>query len=315
MPEQVPAPPAPPASPASPASPIDRARQIARLHGLPSDPIEALVGLGTVNHVVVVGSGGDRWVIRWPRESGDDGVFAVEEWCARRAAAVGVPTPRTVLRGILDGVPYGIQEHVAGAPASSSEAVWAALGRYGAAIGDLQPDDDAPEGLFSRFGRDLDHAWRAHLAYNLACLDGQDILLRRGVYSAAEQRLLRDAVTELLDVPMRFGLGHGDLSPRNLVLPDGGAPVLVDWGSAAFGPLYYPDVLAAEQEEPGSGGPTPAAWRAFVDGLGVDPADLASVLPAFRLLQRHDLVRWALDRRPDRVADTLRDLRAVLDRA
>ncbi|WP_454300425.1 aminoglycoside phosphotransferase family protein [Salana multivorans] len=306
-------------------STIVRAVAMARRHGLDVESGEELVDLGSVNHVVVVSSGEDRWVVRFAREPGNDGIFAAEQWCARRAAAAGVPTAQTIAIGVLDGLDHGIQEYVPGAPASGTEPAdpeaswWATLGRYAAVIHRIEPDDDAPDALFSRFGRDLTEAWRQHLAYNLGCLTaGEDLLLSRGVYSADERRRLRDTVEALRDVPMRFGLSHGDLSPRNLLLPEpatGAAPVLIDWGCATFGPALHLDLVALERERANTGRPTAGEWELFLAAAGADRAEVDAVLPAFRLLQHHDLVRWAIDRCPERLEETVRSFRAVLDQS
>ncbi|WP_454294758.1 aminoglycoside phosphotransferase family protein [Salana multivorans] len=282
--------------------------------------------LGSVNHVVVVSSGEDRWVVRFAREPGNDGIFAAEQWCAGKAVAAGVPTARTIATGALDGLEYGIQEYVPGAPASGTEPAdpeeswWATLGRYAAATHQIQPDDDAPGALFSRFG--LAEAWRQHLAYNLDCLTGDDdVLLSRGVYSPEERRRVHDTVATLRAAPMRFGLSHGDLSVRNLLVSgEAGdsapsAPVLIDWGCASFGPALYLDLVALERERPNTGRPTAGEWELFLAAAGADREEVDAVLPAFRILQRHDLVRWAIDRCPERLEETVHDFRAVLDQS
>jgi len=82
------------------------------------------------------------------------------------------------------------------------------LGSYGCVINDIQPDASAPGSLFSRFGRDLAHAWASHVTYNLEQLDGGDLLVAKGVLTRQRQKRLRDELREFAVVPMHFGLSH-----------------------------------------------------------------------------------------------------------
>jgi aminoglycoside phosphotransferase (APT) family kinase protein len=128
-----------------------------------------------------------------------------------------------------------------------SSTPWSFLGSYGRAIHDIQPDDAAPDSLFTRFGRDLQQAWADHLAYNVERLDRADPLFRAGVYSRGRQLQLVESLHDLASVPLRFGLSHGDLTTRNLLVSDTGPPVLIDWGSAAFGPVPWTDLLILDR--------------------------------------------------------------------
>lgn len=170
------------------------AAAISAAHGLPSAPLVRVDQRGSVNHVFIVGSSAGRCVVRFARDPlcGDD--FAAEQWCASTVRAHGIPTPEVIAHGVRDGVPYGIQRYVDGAsipttrptddrgrPGTTASGAhhWSLLGRLCRLINEIQPDDTAPDGLFSRFGRDLDEAWRLHLGYNVAALDVDDPLLRK----------------------------------------------------------------------------------------------------------------------------------------
>jgi aminoglycoside phosphotransferase (APT) family kinase protein len=101
--------------------------------------------------------------------------------------------------------------------------------------------------------------------YNLGELDATDPLLRMGVYSSKQQDRLRKTLTELREIPMRFGLSHGDLSIRNLLLPAGESPVLIDWGSASFGPVPLTDLLLLDRDARNTGSPSDAECQAFAE--------------------------------------------------
>ncbi|SDB89262.1 Ser/Thr protein kinase RdoA involved in Cpx stress response, MazF antagonist [Sanguibacter gelidistatuariae] len=303
----------------NPADSADRVRRIMALHGLPASPTAASPIPGVENEVTMVGPSRDRYVVRWPRDlAGGD--FTAEIWAADRARACGVPTPEVVAAGILDKVSYSVHRYVEGRDGGSvrSPDLWRTVGGYAAAIATVPLDAAAPDSLFSRFGRDLRAAWQAHLAYNLDALDDSDPLVALGVYTRSEQSRIRSAVEELVrepqGSPLRHGLLHGDLALRNVVVPDDGPPVLIDWGSATTGPVPYTDLLHLLRARETDGAPDDAELEAFADGYGVNLTAIRPQLESLRLLAAVDLVRWARDRRPDRLEATIAAVRARLRR-
>lgn len=140
---------------------------------------------------------------------------------------------------------------------------------------------EAPATLFTRFGRDLPSAWAAHLDYSIGQLNEQDVLLGRGIFTRREQNLVRNAAQYLLDIPQRFGLSHGDLSLRNLIIPKGEAPVLIDWGSASFGPVPWADLLVADRDRRKDRMPSMGSMVRFARAAGVDlVSEWGCLLPA-----------------------------------
>jgi Phosphotransferase enzyme family len=207
-----------------------------------------------------------------------------------------------------------VQRFATGKPgdtATGSE-LWSALGRYGRVINTISADDSAPAGLFGRFGRDLPSAWEAHVEYNVGKLDAADPLLRMGVYSSQQQDRLRGTLTGLSEIPMRFGLSHGDLSIRNLLVSAGASPVLIDWGCGSFGPVPLTDLVVLDRDARNAGSPSDAEFHAFAEALGVDLQQVRGTLDDYRQLHLLDLVRWATDQRPDRLVDTIDDLVSAL---
>lgn len=290
------------------------AREVAVRLGLACQPLRAVVGSGSVNHVYVTGAGDERRVIRFARDPLCNAVFEAEAWSAARAKKLGVPTPATTAVGELRGIPYGVQRFVAGhlVTDDTSALVWSTLGAYGRIINGIQPDRSTPATLFSRFGQDLKAAWASHLSYNLEQLDRKDPLLRNSVLTRKQQQSLRATVLDLSDVPLDHGLSHGDLTPRNLIQPDAGPLVLIDWGSATFGPVPWTDLLAIDQDARVSGIAATRRLEAFLDGMGLDLSTVRPTFEKFRRLQLLDLVRWATDQRPDRLDSATNDLMAAL---
>ncbi len=290
------------------------ARDIARRHGLASKDLSPIVGHGSVNHVWVTGAGAARSVIRFAIDPLRTNELEVEAWCLDKAFTAGIPSPGVIAQGCLRDVPYLIETFVQGAPGNErrSPELWRTLGSYGRTVHSIAVTDDAPAALFSRFGRDLHEAWKAHLAYNVAQLAPADPLIALGAYPAGRQERLRVALTELNDADLAFGLRHGDLSLRNLLVPDAGEPVLIDWGSASAGPLPFGDLLPAVRAHQLIDDPSSAELEAFAVGLGVRLEESWNMLESLLLLDALDLVRWAIDQRPDRLHDSIASARGCI---
>jgi aminoglycoside phosphotransferase (APT) family kinase protein len=286
----------------------DLARRIAERHGRNGSTVSVLAGSGLVNHVFMAGSGSDRMVIRFAIDPRRPDEFEVEQWCQARAGAHGVPVAAPLARGVLDGVPYSLQEFVPGVPGTAlpRDGAWERLGRFAASVSEIVPGEDAPDGLFTRFGRDLPAAWRAHIDYNLGALGEGDPLLALGVYGAGDAPSLGAAIGALRDAPLTFGLTHGDLAPRNMLVREDGQVVLIDWGGASAGPAPWTDLETVYRwhlaGDPPEGFEVPVAGddlAAFARGCGVDLGTVTPLLEALVLLHSLDLARWALDIRPD----------------
>ncbi|MEJ7662246.1 MAG: aminoglycoside phosphotransferase family protein [Hymenobacter sp.] len=163
----------------------------------------------------------------------------------RQVAACGIPSPEVIAHGLFEGVPHLVLRFVPGRVGEHLRGphLWRILGEYARIIQQILPGPEAPPALFSRFGREPEAAWHAHLAYNLRELTPDDPLLRLGGYPLREQPRLRAMMEELAGKQLTFGLSHGDLALRNLVVEPGRQPVLLDWGSASVGPAPHTDLL------------------------------------------------------------------------
>ena len=155
-------------------------------------------------------------------------------------------------------------------------------------------------------------AWQSHLEYNLASLDENDPLVGLGVYAPSDRSRLRELITELAGLPMTFGLSHGDLSPRNLRIAADREAVLIDWGSAAAGPIPYTDLLHLLKFHDEIGEPSEPELSAFYDGFGAFALPSPTVMMSARVVSSLDLVRWALAHSPDRVAEMADAARRVV---
>jgi len=257
---------------------------------------------GSVNRTYRVARTGGDVVVRFPADARRADEFPVEEWAASAAARAGIAVPAVLERGIRDGVPYLVQAFVP----SHAEPVadpWTELGRLACAVGRVDPAD-APDSLFTRFGRDLPAAWEVHVAYGRASLDGDDPLLRDGAYPADALPWLRERFAALARAPFDHGLAHGDLAPRNLLSRGpGAAPVLIDWGAAETGPTPWTDARRVTAWTHLDGSVTAAEHDAFMAAAGLDDAEAQRTLVAMTALHLVDVTRWARERRPDLYAE------------
>ncbi|PXA72153.1 aminoglycoside phosphotransferase family protein [Cryobacterium arcticum] len=260
---------------------------------------------GVVNEVYRVQGAGFDWVVRFSADPLLPNEFPVEEWAMHAARQAGIPVPDVVGSGRLDDRPYLILRYCE--PAADGLAdPWTWLGRYCRAIGRL-PLAGAPGAVFSRFGRDLPTAWRAHLVYNLDALGPDDPLLRDGAYRAEHLPGLRAVLRELQAESFDFGLAHGDLAPRNLIAPvSAAAPVLLDWGAASTGPAPWTDLQQVYQWAVLDRTITPAALAAFAAAAGIPMTEATErMLRRLTVLRFLDLARWARERRPELYAGYL----------
>ena len=283
----------------------DLVAQISERHGLCPERVEPVKGGGSVNKAFVVSARSARFVVRFPIDLLRRDEFQTEEWCLTQAAVYGIPSPQVVARGVLHGVPYLVQTFVdgtveAGQPATAS---WRTLAAYARIVHTIPLTADAPKGLFTRFGRHLCQAWQAHLDYNQSQLSPLDPLITLGVYPLALQPLIRSRLTRLTRRHWVFGLRHGDLAPRNLLVPPVGAPILIDWGCASAGPIPYGDLLPAATMHLATGRPSKDDLNAFAADLGIPLDQEADIVEDLLLLESLDLVRWAIDQRPDRLPE------------
>lgn len=283
---------------------------------------------GVDAHVVRIWGDGVDVVVRTPRDIAGSDTYPAERWAAEHAARHGVPTPRVLASEpeFGDG-PLMIVEHVASI--ASDRDPWHDLGRLAAALAEVpldaadpasaEPDgveSRVPDALLTRFGRDLPEAWRRHLRYGLDSLVPGDRLLGLGVYAEHQRGPLRAALEQLAveSAGWRHGLVHGDLAPRNLVPRGADDPVLIDWGSARTGPVPWLELDRVHRWSVLDGVVGADELRRFADGLGVDLDDSLPPLRRLALLHHLDLVRWALERRPDRLAREVEEARRAIAR-
>jgi aminoglycoside phosphotransferase (APT) family kinase protein len=174
-----------------------------------------------------------------------------------------------------------------------------------------------PVGGFGEELRDMSHGgstnWNHYLDYNLAALGDNDPLLTKEILDKSTQQRLKSSFEKLKSIPMRFGLSHGDMSLKN-VISHGGRLHVIDWGEANAHFVPQLDFGVILEDSLDSGSPEFAQLLAGYE-LDLDGFEaLESEINALRLLIRTDKVRWALDRKPERVAGRASDLKRFMER-
>lgn len=279
--------------------------------GASSAQADPLAG-GSVNRTFRVDrAGGAPVVLRFPVDPLREDEFPAEAWAAAAAARAGIPTAEPLGHGVVAGVPYAVSEYVEPDP-GPLDRPWTWLGSYARRLGTVGVEG-APHQLFSRFGRDLDVAWQAHLQYNAAALTPDDRLRRDGAYRSADE--LRAVLAELAGRRFDFGLAHGDLAPRNLVgRGPHRPPVLIDWGAATTGPSPWTDARKVFECAVVDGTVSSDEHDEFTASVGLTSAADRRTLSAMTVLHLVDVARWASDRRPDRYGEYVARCRAGLER-
>lgn len=274
------------------------ATRIAGMHGGGADQIASLPGV--VNSVLRVTGVSNDWVVRFPVDRQRPNEFPTEIWVAHQASELGIDTPPVVATGYLDNRPYMVVEYIAPQGEPDDDQMWSWLGRYAATLA-MVPLDDAPDEIFSRFGRDLSSAWRSHLRYNLDELSERDSLIVDGVYLRQDLDRLRALLEPLEMTDLAFGIAHGDLAPRNLIprhtpLP----PALIDWGATTTGPAPWTDLQQVYVWAVHDRTISLDALHHFAAAAGLPMGDrVTAILNQMTALRFLDLARWAKDRRPD----------------
>lgn len=273
-----------------------------RYSGAAPYTLDAIEGLGSVNRLFVASTAVGRIIIRLPKEEDQwraEAFYEKERWCIESARSLGIPGPEVLDQGVYEGWPYQIQRFIEGVNGEQSglgpTQFNRLIGEYArrfhgislTGFGEALPDFQATDGRAR---------WQRFITYNLESLTISDQLLALGVYRPGQRQIIAERFESLYALNAPLGLTHGDLSPRNTILTPDQTLVLIDWGCAEahLVPHYDLYYLPAEFRED------------FLDGYGWPQehrAALYTEVDNLALLKAFDLVRWAIDRCPDRLME------------
>jgi aminoglycoside phosphotransferase len=279
---------------------IELTRDVVARYGGPVADIVPIIGNGSVNQVFVATTERGKLVARLNDDRGFD-EFQKEAWCIAQAAARGVLGPAVTGLGQQDGYSYMVQAFLEGA--SGSEAAidraetWRALGRYARIIHSIQ-DYGFGLTLADIHDPDFQLRWTRHVEYNIASLVPGDELIELGAITREESGAIKELFQQLLHRTFTFGLNHGDLSLKNVIVGARGEVSLLDWGSAEAHVVPHHDIgeiLKSSLQRHA------VEFDAFLDGYGLSQERYAAMehdVYALMLLRAIDKLRWAIDWHP-----------------
>jgi aminoglycoside phosphotransferase len=267
----------------------------------PTFEVTPIIGRGSVNKVFVVGSGGDKVVVRMSARTDAPDEYAKEAWCIERAAALGVPIATILAVGRCDGHAYIIQSYVAGDEGRDSRVpeqhIWRELGKHAKLIHSVE---------VSGFGLKLSDmtqgdgraSWLRYLQYNIESLTEDDQLIELSVVTKSQSKIVKAIFASLKTREFVFGLNHGDISLRNTIVDAHGVVNLLDWGSAEASIVPHHDLIQMLKTNMLENDPDHDALRAFLDGYGISQTEFKRMMPELEsllLLRAFDKLRWAID--------------------
>lgn len=237
------------------------------------------VGDGLSNHVFEADFDDRRVIVRLrPAEEG--AAFARERRVIERVRRAGVPAPEPLALGEEDGFAFMILRRLPGAIARDHPERLRTLRELGAlAKRRIHAIRTEGYGCGDGFGDDAPLGdWPGWLAQDYRAEARLDLLRRHQLITAARADELRERLAEVAAWSAPPVLNHGDLRLKNVLVDDEGAIVAVlDWENSLSAPGPHWDLSIALHD----------LWvdqvEAFLDGYGMDPAEVRAAAPVWRL--------------------------------
>jgi aminoglycoside phosphotransferase (APT) family kinase protein len=282
--------------------------------------ITPLAGKGDVNKVFLVETKAAKMIFR-TNEAASLDEYEKEKWAAKRAVEKRIPTPEILRSGVFDNQAYSIQKYVEGAegrslPAGDDGFIWGKLGEYAKQIHQIEV------GGFGLSFRDMtaggaQNFWLKYLEYNIESLNDRDELLKLGVITQAQSKIVREVFKNLRERKFRFGLNHGDLSLKNTIVDDKGTVHLIDWGSAEASIVPHHELIQLLKMNLLENDPNDLQLAAFLDGYGISDEEFKEMTPdleALSILRAFDKLRWALDRKIESLDEYVSQARITIEK-
>jgi aminoglycoside phosphotransferase (APT) family kinase protein len=258
-------------------------------------------GRGSVNKVFIVEAPNTKFVVRMSDQNESLNEYTKEAWCIDKAMVRGVPVATVLDVGVIEGHAYIIQGYISGDEGRDSQFprnyIWRQLGRYARVIHSIEVTgfglklQDLTEG-------DSRQSWLEYLNYNIESLNENDELIKLGVVTQSQSRVIRAIFEDLKREAFNFGLNHGDLSLKNVIVDESGKVNLLDWGSAEASIVPHHDLIQMLKMNMLENDPDSAAIQSFLDGYGISESEFEQIRPTLEsllLLRAFDKLRWAID--------------------
>ena len=282
--------------------------------------VSPISGRGSVNKVFIAEAANAKLIVRMGDQEETLKEYTKEAWCIDQAALRNVPVATVLEVGVFAEHAYMIQTYIAGDDGRDSQFprthIWRQLGRYARSIHSIEVAgfglklEDLTQG-------DSRESWFEHLNYNIESLNGNDELIKLKVMTQSESRVIRAIFEDLKRKAFKFGLNHGDLSLKNVIVDDSGKVNLLDWGSAEASIVPHHDLIQMLKTNMLENDPDDAAIESFVDGYGISQSEFEQMRPTLEsllLLRSFDKLRWAIDRGIEELESYITHARRALER-
>ena len=260
-----------------------------------------ILGRGSVNKVFIAEAPNVRVVVRMADQNESLNEYKKEAWCIDKAAARSVPVATVLDVGVIEEHAYIIQTFIAGDEGRDSQFpknhVWRQLGRYARLIHSIEVTgfglklEDLTQG-------DSRESWLEYLNYNIESLNENDELRKLKVVTQSQSQVIRAIFGDLKRKTFNFGLNHGDLSLKNVIVDESGKVNLLDWGSAEASIVPHHDLIQMLKMNILENDPDDAAIQSFLYGYGISQSEFEQMRPTLQsllLLRAFDKLRWAID--------------------
>jgi len=269
---------------------------------------------GITNEIYIVEILDKRYVIRISPES-NIAQFEKENWDMEQAARLGVFIPNTIKLGELESTVYMIQEYVYGLHGTDisldKSFIWKELGKYSKTIHSIPTmgfgNYMSSPGVFSG-------DWVRYVEYNIQSLTDSDKLLSMNVLNEKQSKRIKMLFENLTEQKFNFGLNHGDLSLKNVIV-NNGRVVLLDWGSSESHIVPHFDIVEVLQSS-FEFDFNNQYFRAFISAQDISDEEFSSLKPSvdiIMLLRAIDHLRWAIDKKPEKVEHLVEVVSRVLN--
>jgi len=260
-----------------------------------------ILGRGSVNKVFIVEAPNTKLVVRMGDQNECLNEYTKEAWCIDKAAVRGVPVATVIDVGVIEEHAYMIQAYIAGDEGRDSHFprshIWRQLGRYARLIHSIEVAgfgltlQDLTQG-------DSRESWLEYVNYNIESLNENDELIKLKVVTHSESRVVKEIFEDLKRKAFNFGLNHGDLSLKNVIVDESGKVNLLDWGSAEASIVPYHDLIQILKMNMLENDPDDTAIQSFLDGYGISQSEFELMRPtldSLLILRAFDKLRWAID--------------------
>jgi len=275
---------------------------------------------GTVNKVFRVEAAHTKLVVRMRDKNESLDEYTKEAWSIDKAAARGIPVATVLEVGVFEEHAYMIQPYIAGdegrdSPLPPSE-VWRELGKYASLIHSIEVAGFGLK-LSDLTQGDSRESWLQYVNYNIDSLNEDDELIKLKVVTQSQSRIIRTMFEDLKETSFDFGLNHGDLSLKNVIVDESGKVHLLDWGSAEASIVPHHDLIQMLKMNMLENDPQDAEIQTFLEGYGIRQSEFEQMLPTLEsllLLRAFDKLRWAIDWRIDGLERFITHARKAVER-